>query len=1155
MCFELFRQKGLDVIFLQELHISSRQEAKLWTEEWGGKAFWSFGTSDSCGTGILFKPNLDFKLKNYKTDHNGRLVVVDVSISGVDVSFICVYAPNNINDRKLFLNNLLQYLVGNKYVILGGDFNCVENTDLDKCGGNINSGHHGGETLVSFKQDFALVDPFRQKYPHLKEFTWFASNNSDIKCRLDRFYISDTCFETIESIVHEKFTLSDHSLVTLIFSDQFLKNNPHGPGYWKCNVQILELPEFLPNFLTLWEQLTAEITTFDGEWWDHCKVMFRKLIIDLSKTLSNKYLESLRDLEEKLKLYQDFNKVNPGAFDEKICNVQLENEELLIVKAEGSKIRSRARLLDFYEKPSKYFLMKEKARAKAKNLKRLVSSNGVIIDQNDDIISECKKFYENLYSAEPIDEAVADLFLDHVPVLSETNRELCEGQITKEECFLALSKMQNNKSPGQDGLPKEFYVKVFPIIGEKFVEMVNSCLAGSTLSPSQRHGLITLICKNTDRSESLSNWRPISLLNVDYKIVSKVLSRRLSGVLEFLVNIDQTCAVPGRSILDNVHLLRNLIDYVDQKDLPCALISLDQSKAFDRVSHKYLFKTLKAYGFGPQFISWVQLLYTDITSSVLVNGYQSEPFGVHRSVRQGCSLSPLLYVLCIEPFAIKIRCDPHIQGLGLPGCNQESRISQYADDTTCIVTTLQSITKIFVVSELYSLASGAKLNKEKSSGMWLGSWKWRKDQPSHLNWSKCLKICGVKFGNLDITSENWSVVMQKVVKSINLHKTRLLTMTGKAVIANTLFCSKLWYLGSAIQMSPEIVGNFNKAIFAFIWSNKVEKVKRSTMYLPSEEGGISLVQIESKLKAFLIKHILNLLYGDFAKWHPFAVYWIGHQLSRFKSDLGSNLIPHSAVCTAFYAECLKYFREFISLLEKRGVELKSLCSFQSGAANQCMVTTNQIYKMFLNQFPRVPHIYSVFPSINYSIAWRVNKVNFIDPNLRDLMWKILHNVLPVMAYLHRLKISKSLACCYCGAPETISHAFFKCPVVHPLWSELICLYQKFNFPPDHFPISNNSIPLHLAIFNYFPHPLNKVGSQVGIFLVYAMRHCIWHARNRKVFENRNITTQSIYQHFLNFIKFRIRADFWRYKRSKFKDYWCQNACVCCVQNGKLLLFL
>ena len=161
-----------------------------------------------------------------------------------------------------------------------------------------------------------------------------------------------------------------------------------------------------------------------------------------------------------------------------------------------------------------------------------------------------------------------------------------------------------------------------------------------------------------------------------------------------------------------------MFDFLEGRNITCGLVNFDQKKAFDRVSHRYMFRALQAFGFGPSFISWVKLLYTNVFSSVLVNGFVTAPFEVTRSVRQGCGLSPLLYVLCIEPLAHNFRINPGIRGLSLPGCNKTLKVTQYADDTTCVVVDIPSLKVILDVFGRYEKASGAALNLEKCVGLW-----------------------------------------------------------------------------------------------------------------------------------------------------------------------------------------------------------------------------------------------------------------------------------------------------------------------------------------------------------------------------------------------------------------------------------------------------
>ena len=147
-----------------------------------------------------------------------------------------------------------------------------------------------------------------------------------------------------------------------------------------------------------------------------------------------------------------------------------------------------------------------------------------------------------------IDNSLDDYFLYNIPKLSEDSCDECECVITIDECRQAIKLMENYKSPGPDGLPKEFYSFAFPFIGQSFVKLINRVWLEGTLPLSQRQCFITLICKDKSKADLLSNWRPISLLNCDYNML------RLRNVLDEIVHPDQTCSVPGRTIQDNVLL-------------------------------------------------------------------------------------------------------------------------------------------------------------------------------------------------------------------------------------------------------------------------------------------------------------------------------------------------------------------------------------------------------------------------------------------------------------------------------------------------------------------------------------------------------------------------------------------------------------------------
>ncbi|KAJ3588088.1 hypothetical protein NHX12_011683 [Muraenolepis orangiensis] len=149
--------------------------------------------------------------------------------------------------------------------------------------------------------------------------------------------------------------------------------------------------------------------------------------------------------------------------------------------------------------------------------------------------------------------------------------------------------------------------------------------------------------------QDIKNWRPVSLLCVDYKLLSKALATRLGRAVEQVIHRDQTYCVPGRSMVDNVHLIRDVLEVSSSLDINTGLISLDQEKAFDRVEHSFLWKVMEKFGFSAGFIAKIKVLYNNIESVLKFNGGLCAPFRVCRGVRQGCALSGMPYALSLEP--------------------------------------------------------------------------------------------------------------------------------------------------------------------------------------------------------------------------------------------------------------------------------------------------------------------------------------------------------------------------------------------------------------------------------------------------------------------------------------------------------------------------
>ena len=377
--------------------------------------------------------------------------------------------------------------------------------------------------------------------------------------------------------------------------------------------------------------------------------------------------------------------------------------------------------------------------------------NGEKITDPKLILLELENFYTDLYRSTLNKNKEWQINENDVALkFNEEQKQSCEGNITiEEECLTALKSFKANKSPGCDGLPAEFYLAFWNQIGGKLVETSNYCCKKSSLSSSQRRGVIALLEKKGKNQSKIKNWRPVALLNIDYKIFTKALAKRLEEHIPTIINSDQSGFVKGRYIGESVRFVEDLISKFDNENIEGIVLQLDFEKAFDSVEWEFMFEVLRKVNLGDQFISYVRCCYTDIYSCINNNGFATNWFELGRGVRQGCPLSCLLFILCVEIMSNQIRNDRNIKGIFINGI--EHKIKQFADDCTCTVKDIPSIYSLIESIKGFSLCSGLKLNAEKSLILFLGPWKNRSIKLGDMKIEpSTLQLLGVEIGRDDI---------------------------------------------------------------------------------------------------------------------------------------------------------------------------------------------------------------------------------------------------------------------------------------------------------------------------------------------------------------------------------------------------------------------
>ena len=541
------------------------------------------------------------KLSLGKKTHS-RIVSILIRSNSVDVNLVNIYAPTNLVERKLFSDSLHEFFIPSAAIIIGGDFNCYDNV-LDKFGGNI-SIHKEYESL---KNDFALVDVWRNLHPGSREFTWFNSSFSS-GSRLDKFLVSRELLSPVVECNISPRPISDHDFVSLVFD--IPTGIKRGPGVWNFNNSLLKDKDFCTTIKKFIDCHLRFLPSFASlqDWWEFLKLSIKEESIAFSHNKRRRLRKQQVSLTNKLIRLRQRLVDGDDTVSILISDTESQLKARRVKEIEGIMIRSRAQWLEG-KRPSCYFFNLQRIKAQKSHISSVYDLNGTEVSSQEEIEKAHVDFYSCLFSEEPVDVALQDDLLSSLQCqLSSDQASSCEGQMTLDEMTFDLKKMNSNKASGPDGLSVEFYVKFWDRLGPYLCRVLNAYYHAGEMCESMKTSNTRVIFKKGDR-KNLKNWRPISLLNVNYKICSKVLSLCLSKVLEFIVDPDQPCSVPGRKITSNLHILRDVLDYIDRTNETGILISLDQEKAFDRVNRTFLLNLLSHSVFVHPFV-FGSILYT-----------------------------------------------------------------------------------------------------------------------------------------------------------------------------------------------------------------------------------------------------------------------------------------------------------------------------------------------------------------------------------------------------------------------------------------------------------------------------------------------------------------------------------------------------------------
>ena len=790
---------------LQEVH-STPEVEKVWSNEWGSPIFFSHGTSKSAGVALLMPRVRNVQIRDIITDPNGRFIVVNIDLFDRQFILCGLYGPNV--DAPDFYETIMAAIdhLQNPDIMIVGDFNLVLDDNLDRkpvAHYNVKA----TKMLLKVMKQRDLVDIWRVKNPDTKIFSWNRNNSCS---RIDMLLVNNSMINNCKDIYYEASTLSDHMTLCADFK---LHQNPRGKGYWKFNSLLLNDSVFVQAIMDLITDVKEKFSSATADVvWERFKTgaadIAQKRGIAIAKE-RKEYISDLRSSLTELKIKSMLDP-NNRSLTFSIQQIETKINEYFDCQVRAAAFRSKAKWIREGEKNSKYFFALEKSNYNKKVITQLYDEQGAICNHQSKNLEIQRNFYENLYS---IDPTVNFTLKNESGVqVMEQDRDFLEGPISMGEYNDAVQQIKKAKTPGNDGLTIEFYQYFWYEIRDMLTAAYDVAMNNGFLHDSATKGVIAVIPKKSKDPLYIANWRPLTMLNIDYKIWATVLANRMKIVLPYLISEDQTGFMAGRQISATIRKVNDLVSLGNALNEPGLVLNTDFQKCFDLISYSGIRGALKFFCFGEKFVNMVDLLLNNFQSCMTNNGYFSQYFDVSRSCHQGCPLAPSLMILCAETMAIMLKRNENIE----PYCvlTLKQNLSQYADDTQVLSkNTKKSIDNIVQTFEVMEKNVGFRVNYDKTViHMFGGAEKIECDKP--FRWTNNPPdMLGINYNR-----NQYEELLVKSDQVLTCWLNRRSTLMGKILVINTLIASLYVYIFQSTPSPPqEFYVRFKELIHKYLW--------------------------------------------------------------------------------------------------------------------------------------------------------------------------------------------------------------------------------------------------------------------------------------------------------------------------------------------------
>ena len=910
---QIMRERHIAILAVQETHLKQTDIDEIHSQFYGRMEIKNSSDPDHPNAkGVAFvlnKQKTAWKEALVTEIIPGRAIRLEIPWQEARINILAIYAPNSPAENAEFWETL-----HNKWVqenpplpdIVLGDFNLVEEM-IDRLPAHADA-HGAVDKLREFKALLGLSDGWRRTNPMEKAYS-FTQEATQSRSRIDRIYVTQPMYKNSWNWQIDQTAIrTDHHLVSVEFA------NPGAPfigkGRWSIPLRLLKnrkvIKEIKEIGMTFEKKIDEAKTqppdrrTFDK----NPQVLFADFKIEIAsfarefaKTETPKLDAKIKSSKEQLKGVLNDENVRPveevqataAAIEEKIrqletlCHTQVQNNLAVRSRLESETI-------------GKFWIQNNKEKTPRDTVQRLRIPQSPPHDpkytkKSSEMADLARSYHENLQKNGLVEDLTDEDFqevLEHLkPRVNAEGRTELARYLKEEEISQALRDLPDGKAPGIDGIPHEMWkilrilhmedlkakrpaFNIVKVLTQVYNDIEEHGLEPHTTFPK---GWMCLLYKKGDTAE-IGNYCPITVLNTDYKIMTRVLTMRLTKIVPNLIHHDQAGFMKGRRIEDQTELVRLMINQCEANEQNGVIVCLDQEKAYDKVQHDFIWKTLEAYQFPNHFINTIKTLYKNGETVIVINGVISEPYRITRGVRQGDPLSCLIFNLAIESLASML-CNSTLSGFTIKGEVERLITTLFADDTTVYLSEDDSFHDLQEILQTWCRVSGAKFNVNKTIIIPVGTHTYRQEVLASRRMNQVqltipdeikiatdgtpVRVLGAYVGNNVTQTAVWTPVLEKIDVKLKRWARSHPTQDGKRLIIGMEVGGLSQYLTRVQGMPKEIEETLNRKVTKFLWDGASAMVNLETMIQPITKGGKRVLDIKARNEAIELMKVKSYL--------------------------------------------------------------------------------------------------------------------------------------------------------------------------------------------------------------------------------------------------------------------------------------------------------